>query len=231
MPFVAATTATSGGSTTFTFSSHAIGTAHAYRRVVVVIYASGSITNTIDSVTIGGVAATIDVEHTSEISNGPMAIASLPVSSGTTADIVVSTGGFTASQCRIAVYAVTGVSGIPALRATGQTRSSSTTMLNRTLSLVTGDEVIGGVGLSGTNASSQDIAWTNLTQDDESSVNVTSRDFSAASIISGTTGNLTITGTIGSNFDMGLIVAAYSIPSDVSLIWNPQANMQPHLVR
>lgn len=95
--------------TNYTFSSQGIGTAAADRKVVVVINASGGSTQDITGCTIGGSAAT--EEQSSGVSGETRnAIYSLnSVSSGTTAEIVVTQGG-NAGVIMIAVFAVYGAS-------------------------------------------------------------------------------------------------------------------------
>lgn len=221
MPWVAGTNITSSG-TTFTFTSHAIGTADPYRRVVVAAYPNGSSVSAISSITIGGVTAGIDVSLSTIITTGPMAIASLAVSSGTTADIVVNTTG-SASRCRIEVFEVVGNTGIPTFRTGDQTRSASATSLDRTLSdLFRNDEIIGATGLQGTSVDAQNITWTNLTERSENNTGSTVRDMAVASAILGNHfTSRTFTTAITSAFEMGFVVAAYHRPYD-SLVFNPQ---------
>lgn len=221
MPWVAGTNITSSGST-FTFTSHAIGTADPYRRVVVAAYPNGGTVNSILSITIGGVAADIDVSLSTIITTGPMAIASLPVSSGTTADIVVTTVG-SASRCRIEVFEVVGNTGIPTFRTGDQTRSTAVTSVNRTLSdLFRGDEIIGVTGLQGTGVDAQNITWTNLTERSEDNTGSTVRDMAVASaILANNFASRTFTSAISSSFEMGLAVAAYARPFG-SLLFDPQ---------
>tara|TARA_R100000664_G_C2756266_1_gene144138 strand:+ start:2390 stop:3070 length:681 start_codon:yes stop_codon:yes gene_type:complete len=95
--------------TNYTFSSQGIGTAAADRKVVVVINASGAGTNDITGCTIGGSAAT-EEQSSGLQGEARNAIYSLnSVSSGTTADIVVTQSG-NAGVIMIAVFAVYGAS-------------------------------------------------------------------------------------------------------------------------
>ena len=229
MPWVGGTNITTSGST-FTFTSHAIGTADPYRRVVVAAYPNGGTVASISGVTIGGVSADIDVSLSTIITTGPMVIASRAVASGTAADIVVSTIG-SASRCRIEVFEVVGNTGIPTFRTGDQTRSASATSLDRTLSnLFRGDEIIGAVGLQGSSVDAQNITWTNLTERSENNTGSSIRDMAVASAILGNHfTSRTFTGAISSAFEMGLLVAAYERPFD-SLVFNPQP-LQHILVR
>jgi hypothetical protein len=100
--------------TTYTFSSQSIGSASADRIVVVGIASRNTSASTvINSVTIGGNTASIDVQDSNSTSNYNICgIASLLVTSGTTADIVVT---FSGAQLRagIAIYTVTGANETP----------------------------------------------------------------------------------------------------------------------
>jgi hypothetical protein len=96
--------------TTYTFSSQSIGAAAADRDVIVFIMGGfGATTGTIASVTIGGNAATIDVQRNQSAGSQGAAcgIAQLRVASGTTATIAV-TFSSGALNCIIAVYRLTG---------------------------------------------------------------------------------------------------------------------------
>lgn len=206
--FVGATNNTSAG-TTWTFTDHPIGAPNANRLVVVVAYASGSILTSISSVTIGGVSATVDVDLATPVNNGPMGIASLAVSSGTTATIVVNAGGFVGSRCRIAVYAIYGSGVVPSIRDADQVRNASSTSASRTLTVSAGDVLIAGMGLSGTNASLEDITWTNATENDENNTGSADRDMSVASADITSGSSVTVTGTISTAFENGLVAATY----------------------
>jgi hypothetical protein len=112
LTYVTSTANTTDG-TTFTFSSHSIGTAASDRLVVVAVSArdsSGS--DVITGVTIDGNAATSVAASASSAS--PTAIFSRSVPSGTTADIVVSVGSSFAA-CVIHVYTITGLSSTTAV--------------------------------------------------------------------------------------------------------------------
>jgi hypothetical protein len=106
--FIASSESTLNAST-YTFSTHDIGTANASRVVVVgvCVYDSSS-TNGISSVTIGGSAATEIVNTTSGGDLGTCLVTGLyrrSVAAGTTADIVVNTSN-AAQSCGIAVWAL-----------------------------------------------------------------------------------------------------------------------------
>lgn len=87
-----------------TFTSAAIGTADAGRRVFVVIAVDdNSATFTINTVTIGGISATIHVQASD--TEGAVGIASAIVPTGTTANIVVDTSLTSPQDVSCSVYA------------------------------------------------------------------------------------------------------------------------------
>lgn len=104
-------TGQTGGSSTYTFSSTAIGTAAASRYVVVCAEGSTSLTaTTLNSVAIDGNAATaiasVKATESPNIANIMTAIYGLAVPSGTTASIVVTFSAVLSRGCTIAVYAL-----------------------------------------------------------------------------------------------------------------------------
>lgn len=202
--YVTGTNNTTSG-TSFTFNSHSIGTANANRRVVVVAYANGSSVTDISGVTIGGNAATLDKKITS-ISAGPLAIYSLPVASGTTATIVVSTTG-TASRCRIEVYTVTGDISIPAKLDDGDGYTASGTSVNDTLTVAAGAAVVAGMGVNDTDANT--LSWTNLTENSENNTGSTVRDMSVASTNVASGSSLSVTATSSASTALGMVAASY----------------------
>jgi len=104
-----ASTASGTDGTGFTFTNHAIGTASATRMVVVgIVGGNGNASTTIPTVTIGGNNATVLNFVTAGTAQPKMAWAGLNVSSGTTANIVV-TWNVTMNQCGISVWAVEGM--------------------------------------------------------------------------------------------------------------------------
>ena len=150
--------------TAYTFSAQAIGTAATDRVVVVGIAArqSGS-TETISSVTIGGVTATINSQTTDTTAGmGTIAgIASAVVPTGTTGDVVV-TFSSAIIRCAISVYCLTGASGTTATD-TGFDNNSDpgTDTLNITAGGVAIGASYGGV------TSITGLAWTNLQENNE----------------------------------------------------------------
>lgn len=149
-------TATLGSPATFTDA--AIGSAAADRLVVVTALGHnvGGSNRTITSVTIGGNAATVHEQIQSVgLSAG---VASLVVTTGTTATIVVTWSG-ALTDTRIVVYTITGL--------TSTTPHDTGDAAGDTMAL---DIPAGGVaiGIAGEkNGTLGDITWTGLTEDTE----------------------------------------------------------------
>lgn len=101
----------SSNASTYTFSSQALGSAEAKRKIVVAIIAQGSgAASTIDTVTVAGNSCT---QHIEQFSTGAQqctgGIWSVELASGTTGDIVVTLNEGKTS-CGIGVYKVVGAS-------------------------------------------------------------------------------------------------------------------------
>lgn len=162
----AGTTNISTNLATYTFSAHAIGTAAADRIVVVMINGTLVTTaTTVSSITIGGNAATL---HGTQIDSTPLrpkqAMAGLLVTSGTTADIVI-TWTQTLESCQISVWALTGTGGVflPIVR---DVRTATTTGTVATSALVVppNGAVIAQAVFVDTTAGTTDITWTGPTE-------------------------------------------------------------------
>ncbi len=144
--------------TTYTFAGENFGTAPADRQIIVAIgsQGAGETAESISSVTIGGVSATITVQRTNSIVDhtiSGLAIANVPT--GTTGDIVItlSTGE---RRCGIGVYRATGISAIP-------TDTGSSIANNPTFDI---DVIAGGFAIGTAGTGFFDTAtWTNLTED------------------------------------------------------------------
>lgn len=146
--------------TTVTYPSMAIGAPHARRIVVVAIGARMTTANTISSVTIAGIPATL-VEGTVAQNGGTnganSAIYQASVPTGTTADIVVTYGAAT-SRTGIAVYRLVTIN----VTATSADQRQTGTTVNGSLTVVQG-----GAGLVFTylTSSSAAVTWSGATQD------------------------------------------------------------------
>ena len=147
--------------TNYTFSSQSIGTASADRKVVIVINASGAGVNDITGCTIGGSAAT--EEQSSGVQGETRnAIYSLNnVSSGTTAEIVVTQGG-NAGVIMIAVFAVYGASATK--NASGTQKGSG---ISPSISLAVpanGVIIAGSCAAHSSGSGSNSMTFTNITE-------------------------------------------------------------------
>lgn len=94
----------SRSSPVFTASGFSIGTAYSTRRIVVVMSGTMAAGRNVSSATIGGVSATIHMSATGN--NFIRAAFSAIVTSGTTADIVITMSDSVFNDVRIAVYSV-----------------------------------------------------------------------------------------------------------------------------
>jgi len=201
--YIGGTNNTTSG-TSFTFTNHAIGTANANRRVVVVAYANDGAGNTITGITIGGNAASIDAIEAS-IDQGSIAIASLPVASGTTATIAV-TVNVSSARCRIEVYAVTGNLSIPARLDSDVDYKTGSSAATVTLDVAAGAGVVAGVGTDGVDRT---YSWTNLTKDNEANSGHLSRDMSVASTNVASGSSLAVTVAPSGSVAKALVAASY----------------------
>lgn len=217
MPMVAPSggliTRTLGGSglgtpgAALTFSNFAIGAANAGRLVVACIAAfSGNTGVTLSSVTIGGIAATINVQETTAGTGGDTImsiIATAAVPTGTTATVVVN---FSASMSGNAVvYSMTGASGVAAL---DTVTDEVGTPLNGTLDVVAGGVVI--ANLHNIGVGSFPVTWTVVTKDYESNYASNNFNQSTASLLVGSTGTATPNVTMPVNPSTASVLAAAS---------------------
>lgn len=151
-------TASVGSSTsasTFTFSGVNIGTPHPARVVSVSLVATGSISGTISSVTIGGTAAA-ELNQT-VASTVVLASATLAYPTGTTADIVVTSSVTRATGCAIIVHAIyTTDDNQRNIQDSGF--SASTTSRSVTVTVQNGDVLIASIYL----VSPRTITWSNV---------------------------------------------------------------------
>lgn len=131
--------------TTYTFSSCSIGTASEDRYVVVLIMAEAGGTRTASSVTIGGVTANLDYNGSAVY---PVLFAKLNVTTGTTADIVVTMSN-SVNNMAISVYTLTGLtSSEPVESLSAATTGTTATISN--LDVRKGGVVIAGASSAGT---------------------------------------------------------------------------------
>ena len=116
--------------TVFTFSGMAIGSAAGDRVVFVAVSTGGSVTNSISSVKLGGNTMTQRVQAIAETDEKFVAIYSYPLTTGTTADVVITMSA-EAAQASAATYASYGISSeIPHDTGTAQDSKDLSTTLN-----------------------------------------------------------------------------------------------------
>lgn len=185
---------------TYTFAAHAIGTAAADRLVIVCPAANGG-SGTISSVTCGGVAMNAVVTPIEQV-NTVAGIYSLLVTTGTTADIVV-TYASSRNRSAISVYTLNNLESTTAYHtATGSAADTDTAV---SINYQDGGAVIGVAHVNG----NRTATWTNLTENYDSVVESTSAHTSASkATTTGATGE-TITVTFSGANDHVLAVASW----------------------
>jgi hypothetical protein len=125
-----ASTADSSNNVIYTFAGQSFGATSADRRIIVAVgggHGSGNLS--LSTVTIGGVSATIHVstDNNGNTRNGHAAVASAPIPTGTSGDIVVeyATDALNMQECVISVYRATNLtSGTPFDTATSDNASA-----------------------------------------------------------------------------------------------------------
>lgn len=157
--FVAATGNTTNQSS-YTFSGHAIGTASSDRHVIVItiLQQSGGGAPITPTVTVAGQSCTsvaTAVPATAERVN--IFITDSPVTTGTTADIVVNEGS-TQHGCYIGVYAATGLNSTTPT----DTIEDNSDPLSGTIDCDAGGFIV-GVGQTASNGAS--FTWAGITED------------------------------------------------------------------
>ena len=159
------------GANTNTFSGHSIGTASDDRYIVVAISFSISAGRSFAACTVGGAATTI-LKHTVSglSSNGHgeaiIVITDDPVTSGTSADIVVTQGGSAGGTngSTIGVYALTGLSSTSATHTAGTTVSGSGGTGSMSIGVSDAGGTIAVMGAGGYSGSGFSNTWNNITQ-------------------------------------------------------------------
>lgn len=165
-------------STPVTFSSIAIGTAASDRRVHVAVHFRGNGNGrALDTVTIGGVTATVNVNGGSDGTRAFVAICTANVPTGTTADVVVAWTGGTSSAVAIGVWYSYGLTSSVA----NSTSTSTADPASATLTTLSGGFAISAAQYSD---DSGNFTWTSLDKRYDGSANDIA--YSGSSI--GTTG-------------------------------------------
>lgn len=186
--------------TTYTFSSQNLGTAIADRHIIVNIFGrkAGATTN-INSVTVGGVLATIVKQQSTTATNTSVcgiAIAAVPT--GATGDIVIEFGAGLV-RCAVSVYRATGL-----LSATAYDSDSSSAN-DPTVSLDVPYGFAIGAALTATGST---IAWTGLTEDHDTAI-TSGRIGSASSVFTAPESARTITADFSSSLESSGVFASW----------------------
>lgn len=182
----AASAVSSTNATSYTFTAHSIGTASSDRYVAVAVVV---LATTITSLTVGGASTTQLVLRNTGSKYTAVYITDAPVTSGTTADVVVNCAG-TAGCCGIGTYAITGlVSTTPVHTATTATDNSGQS-LNTTADGV-------AIGVASTDDEPQTWTWTNITEAYDQTVDAGARVVhSGAAINTASTTTITVTADV-----------------------------------
>jgi hypothetical protein len=150
--------------TTYTFTGVSIGTASDDRLVVIACAAGrSSAENTLSSVTIGGTAATVHAASPSVVSGAATiqcGIASRLVTSGTTADIVI-TWSAQVDACNLAVYTLTAWKSSTPTSTFSATTVTSVTTRTATINLSARGATLFVVGPTG---SGRTTTWSSATE-------------------------------------------------------------------
>jgi len=187
-------------STSYTFSSSAIGTASSNRKIVVGPVSNRAPGTTATAVTVGGISATSVIGQTSNNGEQRAELWEAEVPTGTTADIVV-TWAATADSCGIGVWAV-----YDAAASASDTASDDgvPTLLEENLTIPAGGVAI-SVACSGSSAT---YTWTNLTEKYDATVEGTVTFSGASDAFSTLQTSLLITATRSAGTTNGTIVMA-----------------------
>lgn len=146
-------TGSSTAGTSFTFTSVSIGTASSSRYVVVAMIAQGAAASP-TSVTVGGISATQAAAAVTSSNRAELWIAN--VTSGTTADIVITFAAST-TRCAVGSYSVYDIVSTTPI----DTATSSTTSMTLSVNTNTNSVVIGTAFSSST---APDATWVGVTE-------------------------------------------------------------------
>lgn len=176
-------------SNTYTFSAVSLGTANQDRQIIVVVGSRIATSANVDSMTIGGVAATLILQQQSTTPSNTVAIFIAAVPTGATGDVVVNLSA-TVLRCGIAVFSKIG-GGTAASSSGGSVAANPTATLTIPAN---GIAVAGGI-----TAANSTWTPTNLTEDIEINLGAENTTlYSAHSITPGET-VMTITPVTSTN--------------------------------
>ena len=197
-------------STSYTFSDENIGTADGARSIIVVIASRKAGANTVlNSVSIGGVSATITIQQDNSATNSNIAaIAVAAVPSGTTGDIVVAFDS-TMSRCAIGVYRATNLDSITA----HDFGSSVVTNPTYDIDVPAGGFAIGGISSSG----DLTMSWAGITEDYDGAIETYMTYSGASDTFASEQTALTLTVTpSGSTVERAGVFASWGFSGDVT---------------
>lgn len=188
--------------TSYTFAAQAIGAAAANRRAIVAFGYAATGTPLPSSVTIGGVAATLDADSGALVGNRRVAIYSAIVPTGTTADVVLT---FPSTVARLGMGLWT-IGGNPTGQSNSQPNIDSGTL---TVTTVAGDYVVACGYISQTVSLS--VNWTGATERFDANVEGTTDDFSGADVQAAGTSTAIGFSTSAVSNQEGFLAAAYRL--------------------
>lgn len=200
--------------TTYTFSTRSIGTAASGRRIIV---AAGGGTDTgsapaISSISVGGNATTSIVSN--RIATASAALRYVDLSTGTTADIVV-TFGSAVLRCGIGIWALyNGVGTSVSSDSTLRDDSSSTAMTSELGSLTNKDAIVTYMYCDSSTNLVRTFTWSttagssNVTERFDATVETTQMSHSGASGQATATGTTTISCTPSAGVQAGVLLGA-----------------------
>jgi hypothetical protein len=197
--------------TTYTFSTHAIGTASADRLVVVAILSGAAASpRSVSSVTIGGNAATLYGTQSTNTVRARAAFAGLLVTSGTTADIAVTFSG-AMEQAMVTVWALTGAGASFAPHDVRFANMSAGSASTSSLIVPQGGAVIAGGYFIDTTAGLTGVTWTGPTEVLDAGGETANGRYSGASLSNQTaSAGYTVTATPNLDSDLGGVLCAAS---------------------
>ncbi|KKL65245.1 hypothetical protein LCGC14_2156910 [marine sediment metagenome] len=175
--------------TVYTFSNHAIGTASADRYVVVGVGGRGGADKSVSSVTVGGTSLTELVELKAFVNTSALWWGN--ITTGTTADIVVTWDSSGRTGTGIGVYTLTGVDGTVSDTAS-DSDANGTDAASINLTVPAGGAVI-ATNKAGGLISASTWTWTGVTEDFEQTIEIDNTQTAANDEFAGAQSPLVVT--------------------------------------
>lgn len=196
-----------GASTIYTFSTQALGSASATRRVIVGIGLIATAARTISSVTIGGVSAT-EVDTAADSNNfayrTSMYIADVPT--GATGDVVVTASG-ACLGCSLSVWAAYDLTS--GTKVDSDKAQSFTSPINVPSVSTSADGIAVGMATYLRETGTAAFGWTNLTERSDTQATVSGSSYGASAADAGTSGSgIAASITMGGTPDYGFAIVA-----------------------